>query len=310
MADPTYRAAQPGEFFCPAGGKCCETKSSSSVSRKHSSDALSLRPAGRSTALDNQSPGGSCGGQTPFWTCAQAPSFYGCCNEDPCLNNSTCPEGKLEPAFWDRPDQYEYFKDLNILLSSTAPRSTSSPTPTTSSKPSSGSKVSGAVIGGAVGGSLAFIAIITAVVFLLCRRKRRNREQRSRSSSGGPMEENKPEAGELASPLSAAPPTYSWDANGNSPVQQRWVHNHASGHELPGEDSRDPHRSPYSELHSKSSLARIAELPGGTGVKELDTPEITPKPSHKEFENDMVKREYGLGLNTTQKESGEITGKR
>lgn len=21
MADPTYRAAQPGEFFCPAGGK-------------------------------------------------------------------------------------------------------------------------------------------------------------------------------------------------------------------------------------------------------------------------------------------------
>lgn len=225
------------------------------------------------------------------------------------MNNSTCPNGKLEPTYWDRPDQYEYFKDLNILLSSTAPRSTSVPSSNTTSSSGSGSKPSNAVIGGAVGGSLAFVAIIAAVVFLLWRRKRRNGKQGSRNSSS--LEQNKPEAGELASPLSAgtgtlnahgkyednsltnhetAPPTYSWDAAGNSPVQQPWAHSHTPGHEVAGEDSKDSPRSPFSELHSKSSLARIAELPGGTGAKELDTPDITPKPTHMEFGNDMAKR--------------------
>ena len=136
---------------------------------------------------------------------------WGCCNEDPCMNNSTCPDGKLEPTYWDRPDQYEYFKDLNILLSSTAPRSISSPTPSASSTTNSSSKPSGAVIGGAIGGSLTFVAIIAAVVFLLCRRKRRNRQQVSRNSAGEmntSMEGNKPEAGELASPLSVGTGTF------------------------------------------------------------------------------------------------------
>ena len=118
------------------------------------------------------------------------------------MNNSTCPQGKLEPTFWDRPDQFEYFKDLNILLSSTAPRSTSTPSPTASVTPSSGSKVSGAVIGGAVGGTLGFIAIVAAVVFLLCRRRRRNRKHASQNSSEAAdpsMVEQKPK--ELASPV-------------------------------------------------------------------------------------------------------------
>ena len=74
---------------------------------------------------------------------------------DPCMNNSTCPEGKLEPSYWDRPDPYEYFKALNILLASN----------TTS--PDNGSKPSGAVIAGAVVGSLGSIAIVIVAVFLL-----------------------------------------------------------------------------------------------------------------------------------------------
>lgn len=183
----------------------------------------SLRPAGRSTALDSQSPGGSCGGQTPFWTCEQAPTFWydhparlastfffnitliflanssrGCCNEDPCMNNSTCPEGKLEPTYWDRPDQYEYFKDLNVLLSSTAPRSTSSTSPS-SGTGAGGSSNRSAVIGGAVGGTLGFLILVGMVVFLLWRRKR---AARARDPSVSSMEENKP-AGELASPISS-----------------------------------------------------------------------------------------------------------
>lgn len=115
------------------------------------------------------------------------------------MNNSTCPEGKLEPTYWDRPDQYEYFKDLNILLSSTAPRSTSSASPPSSASSSGDSSNRGAVIGGAVGGTIGFHAIVGLVVFLLWRRKR---AARANDASVSSMEENKP-AGELASPIPA-----------------------------------------------------------------------------------------------------------
>ncbi|KAF3050988.1 hypothetical protein E8E11_011013 [Didymella keratinophila] len=288
MADPTYRAAQPGEFFCPAGGKwyMCETGTKfvgccMADPCTNGCHGDSLRPAGRSTALDSQSPGGSCGGQTPFWTCEQAPTFWGCCNEDPCMNNSTCPEGKLEPTYWDRPDQYEYFKDLNILLSSTAPRSTSSALPSSGSG-GGGSSNRSAVIGGAVGGTLGCLSIVGLVVFLLWRRKH---AARGTDPSVSSMEENKP-AGELASPISAgtAPPTYSWDVN--APPQQTWAHN---GPEVSGEDSKDSPRSPFTELHSKSSLARIAELPDAPAANELGTPEVTPRPSQISFGSDMAK---------------------
>lgn len=69
-------------------------------------------------------------------------------------------------------------------------------------------------------------------------------------------------------------PTYSWDINGTAPVQQTSTRNHP---EAPGEDSKDSPRSPFTELHSKSSLACIAELPGVTAANELDAPEITSK---------------------------------
>lgn len=107
-----------------------------------------------------------------------------------------------------------------------------------------------------------------------------------------------------------APPTYSWDAEGNYPVHQRWAHNHTSGHEVPGEDSKDSPRSPFSELQSKGSLAYIAELPGGTGAKELDTPEITPKLPHTEFGNDMAKLSSESGVETTCDEPRKSTERR
>ncbi|KAF3045051.1 hypothetical protein E8E12_006310 [Didymella heteroderae] len=200
------------------------------------------------------------------------------------MNNSTCPEGKLEPTYWDRPDQYEYFKDLNILLSSTAPRSTAAASPASGSG-NGGSSNRSAVIGGAVGGTLGLLASVGLVVFLLWRRKRATRAKDPSTSS---MEENKPEAGELASPISAgtAPPTYSLDLNGTTPLQQTWAHNHP---EVCGEDSKDSPRSPFTELHSKSSLARIAELPGAPAAKELGTPGITPKSSRTGFGGDMAK---------------------
>ncbi|KAF2631682.1 hypothetical protein BU25DRAFT_479271 [Macroventuria anomochaeta] len=295
MADPTYRAAQPGEFFCPAGGKWY-------VERTGSEARQTYKPqwSSRFSNLKDQV-------LTFSGICAKQGPNSGCCNEDPCMNNSTCPEGKLEPTYWDRPDQYEYFKHLNILLSSTAPQSTSTLLPTGFSSSSSGSKSLGAVIGGAVGVTLGFLVIVAAVVLLLWRRKRRNRKQ---DLSRPSMRENKPEAGELASPVSAGtvPPTYSWDVNGNPPVQQRWAHNHS---EVSGEDSKDSPRSLYTELHSESSLARIAELPGATAARELDTPDITPKPLQTSFEDDMAKQSHGLDIVTNaEEESRKSAGKR
>lgn len=126
------------------------------------------------------------------------------------MNNSTCPPGKLEPAFWDRPDQYYYFHDLNVALSSTVPEptafstasSTPSSSPTVTPSPTAApnpSKVSGAVIGGAVGGSLAFLLIIAAVVFLLCRRRRNKKSTELEPANTSVL----PKA-ELASPTTSA----------------------------------------------------------------------------------------------------------
>ena len=108
---------------------------------------------------------------------------------DPCMNNSTCPEEKLEPSYWDRPDQYEYFKALNILLASNTP------------SPNNGSKPSGAVIAGAIVGSLAFVAILIVAVCLLCRRYNHTQKQTG-SDPASAMEENNI-AGRLASSMSA-----------------------------------------------------------------------------------------------------------
>lgn len=149
-----------------------------------------LRPAGVSTAIYNQYPGGSCGGSTLFWTCLAEPTFWGCCNSNPCQNNSTCAVGQLEPTFMTRDDQIEYFGALNVLLSSTLPSATSSPsvsaTASLISAPSSSdtsAKISGAVIGGAIGGSIALLGIIGMVILFLCRRKRH--KQKSNDSDTG-----------------------------------------------------------------------------------------------------------------------------
>jgi len=178
-------------YVCETGTKfvgCCMSDPC-----QHACFGDALKPAGRNPRLNNISPGASCGGTTPFWTCSMAPTFYGCCNEDACMNNSTCPEGQLEPAFWDRPDQYYYFHDLNVALSSTVPAPTAfstavststpasdTPTPSASASPDG---VSGGVIGGAVGGSLAGLIIIAAVVFFLFRR-RRNKKANAEAEAG------------------------------------------------------------------------------------------------------------------------------
>ncbi|KAH7383745.1 hypothetical protein BKA66DRAFT_441269 [Pyrenochaeta sp. MPI-SDFR-AT-0127] len=221
MSENGYTPASPGDFFCPAGGKwyACETGTTfvgccTSDPCKNGCFGDSLRPAGVSPSIYTKYPGGTCGGNTDFWTCMNGPTFWGCCNSDPCKNNGTCTVGHLEPAFMNRTDQFDYFRALNHLLSSTTvPSSTARPSVSdvvatvnavtsatnsaaisaaisatggssssstgapTNSGSGSGSGVSGAVIGGAVGGGVALIAVIAIAVLFLCRRKRRKGKQ-------------------------------------------------------------------------------------------------------------------------------------
>jgi hypothetical protein len=134
------------------------------------------------------------------------PSFWGCCNANPCANNATCPAGKLEPAIMNRPAQIAYFGALNVLVSSIVPSATPSPsvivnaTSSTLSSAlfspsgslsaityppdSSPSSVSGAVIGGAVGGAIGLVAIVGLVIFFLCYRRRRTQKSNASEVTG------------------------------------------------------------------------------------------------------------------------------
>ena len=85
-----------------------------------------------------------------------------------------------------------------------------------------------------------------------------------------------------------APPTY-------SPAQQMWAHSQT---EVAGEDSKDPLRSPFTEVESKSSPAAIAELPTGFDATELDATDVTHKPSQTEL---------GVGVEKQASELGEKT---
>ncbi|KAL1793989.1 hypothetical protein ACET3X_007410 [Alternaria dauci] len=310
MADPSYTAAKPGDFFCPSGGTwyACETGTKflgccMSDPCVHGCFGDMLRPAGRSSSLYNLSPGGSCGGNTPMWTCNMAPTFWGCCNEDPCMNNSTCPEGELEPSFWDRPDQYYYFHDLNVALSSTVPAATafSTASSTSTTPPSetsstaaaaSPSKVSSAVIGGAVGGSVGFLIIIAAIVFFLWRR-RRNQKQKTVETEAASTSVI-PKA-ELASPTSPSgfspPPTYSWDHAGPN-SQPVWAHYQMGHQELAGDTTR-------AELCSPSGSGP-AELHGDSEARELESPQNSPEVAQGTFVHDTSKQQaHGLGVSVT-----------
>lgn len=78
---------------------------------------------------------------------------------------------------------------------------------------------------------------------------------------------------------------------------------------MPGEDSKDNPRSPYAELHSKSSLPHIAELPGGLVATELDAPEFAPKLPGFAFDDD-VEKQPPIAEDENQKESRKSTEKR
>ncbi|KAF1847962.1 uncharacterized protein K460DRAFT_414603 [Cucurbitaria berberidis CBS 394.84] len=301
MTENTYTPAAPGDFFCPAGGTWYACQTGTKFIGCCTSDPCGtgcfgerLRPAGVSTKIYDQYPGGSCGGNTDFWTCLTEPTFWGCCNSDPCKNNSTCAVGHLEPTFMKRPDQIEYFGALNVLLSSTIP-STSSPSATATaslvpppSNSGSSTKVSGAVIGGAVGGAVALVGIIGVVIFCLCYRKKRKQNLDSGGAGAHTrLASDKYSDVPTSSPQFSGyspPPTYSYESQAFSGIPQ----------ELPAESANNR----YSELPAQTAAHRFSELPAGaTEPRELESPEVTPRLAQTEFASDAAKRlAQGLGL--------------
>ncbi|KAI4656162.1 hypothetical protein J4E93_000881 [Alternaria ventricosa] len=213
------------------------------------------------------------------------------------MNNSTCPEGQLEPAFWDRPDQYYYFHDLNVALSSTVPAPTAfstavstsapasnTPTPSASASPDG---VSGRVIGGAVGGSLAGLIIIATVVFFLFRRRRNKKANAEAEAANGQVI---PKA-ELASPTTTTgfapsngfspPPTYSWDTSGHG---QKWTQHHIGTGEMMGDTRNREVNAKCADSHGP------AELYGALPAGELESPEYIPKVAQGKSAHDTSKQ--------------------
>jgi hypothetical protein len=307
MTEPKYLDAIPGDFFCPAGGNwyACET-GTKFVGCCLSNPCINhcvgdqLRPAGFSSRVYNQSPGGTCGGVTPFWTCTAGSTFWGCCNKDPCANHAVCPVGQLEPTVMGRPDQLEYFGALNSLMTNATSSASPSATPRTTDASSSGG-VSGAVIGGAVGGAVALLAIIGVLIFFLCRRRRRKQSPPGGAEVGGHegtavMQQRKgayapasPQAGGLS-----PPPMYSSEQHAYYQGPQ----------ELPAEHSGSSAVNRYSELEGQGVMSRFSELPNtGAQPSELESPHASPKPAQMEFVPKQA-TQSGNGLGVMMGEEG------
>ncbi|CAN9429425.1 unnamed protein product [Alternaria alternata] len=233
-----------------------------------------------------------------------APTFWGCCNEDPCMNNSTCPQGELEPSFWDRPDQYYYFHDLNVALSSSIPTTTAFSTASSISSASSDtssitaiaspSGTSSAVIGGAVGGSLAFLIIIAAIVFFLWHQRRNQKRKSTEMEAANTLVIPK---AELASPTTPSGFSrhlrHTLGPHSGQNLQQKWAHYHTGRQELGGDTTR-------AELYSPSAN-KPAELPGSAEVGELESPQNTPEVAQGAFAHDTTKQQaHGLGVSVAQ----------
>ncbi|KAH8708615.1 hypothetical protein GQ44DRAFT_776984 [Phaeosphaeriaceae sp. PMI808] len=310
MAEDNYSPAAPGDFFCPAGGTWYACQTGTNFIGCCTSDPCGtgcfgdrLRPVGVSTTIYNKYPGGTCGGNTPFWTCMAGPTFWGCCNSDPCKNNSTCSVGNLEPAFMTRPDQIKYFGALNVLLSSTVPSIISSATSLlpvsetasgspASTLPSSPSKVSSAIIGGAVGGAVVLLGMIGVVIFFLCRRRRR----RQKSENGEAKLIDKSSTEQPLSPElggNSPPPAYSHEHQSfphsestttNHIHLKQWSYKRIVPQELPTEYADMSTSNRYSELPAQTTFHRLSELPAGaTRLSELESPLVSPQPPQTDF---------------------------
>jgi len=188
---------------CPDGGQffictnivpggfvgCCNT---ANACTKQGCGSASLEPAGWDlTALNgtiwNQLSDQKCDMPKTFYSCnLTQPSFWGCCNSDPCRNNGVCPTEDLEPAsLGANPFGWNFFT-VNNASSQPSGVSTgismttgSSNIPTTSDSAvvngiTQSSTNVGAIAGGVVGGVILLLAIVAGI--WLCRKKRASRQ--------------------------------------------------------------------------------------------------------------------------------------
>ncbi|KAF2687429.1 hypothetical protein K458DRAFT_386249 [Lentithecium fluviatile CBS 122367] len=214
-------------------------------------------------------PDAGCGTGSNFFTCvsgsasdpaASRKTFWGCCKTNPCEQQTECPSGDLVPAFMSTDKQFEVYTGEKSEASPVA-----SPTPVPSGDAGAGKSHTGVIVGGVVGGAVAIVAIVSLLIFFLCRRRRaRSRAGTPEMAETGPGGEKS--AAYTGSPTAdEAPPTYS-SPNPNmhpsslSPIPGHKYHQADQRvHELPVElPSSSTQR--YSELPADSQTSKIAEL--------------------------------------------------
>jgi hypothetical protein len=102
---------------------------------------------------------------------------------------------------------------------------------------------------------------------------------------------------------------YSWDPSGRHPNEQQWAHNQTSLQELSGENQDPTSGNRFSELQGQPAVHRLSELPAGaTEPRELESPEVTPKPTQTEFAPNRARQpRQSLGL-TVEEAAGRRQG--
>jgi len=181
---------------CPNGGQffiCTDIVPGGFVGCCNTPDACTAQGCGSGglepASFDNTALGGTiwndlhdqkCDNPPTFYSCnGTNPTFWGCCNSDPCHNNGVCPSVDLEPAHLGSNPFDWYFFTVNNASSPSSGVSTGISTATgsavLSSMPQSKSSTNvGAIAGGVVGGVILLLAVVAGIWW--CMKKRSSRQ--------------------------------------------------------------------------------------------------------------------------------------
>lgn len=176
--DPTCKDDGAKWYACPATSSnrspfvgCCKTDpctiSGCAVGN--------LAPASFNASAYGTMPDPSCGAASTFHSCVNIPkndtTFWGCCKTDACsAEGMKCPKGDLTAAVLDTASlQQAYSKDGKAQSED-------------ADTDAAGHSHTGVIVGSAVGGGVAIVAIIAILVYCLFK-KRRGKSRRGSSSS-------------------------------------------------------------------------------------------------------------------------------
>ncbi|KAJ4305054.1 hypothetical protein N0V90_000584 [Kalmusia sp. IMI 367209] len=231
-----------------------------------------LTPVSFNASAYGSLPDPSCGAASTFYSCINMPkndtTFWGCCKSDPCNHqdnpdDKSCPKGDLTPAVLDNANQQSAYGASEDGAKQVEGEGSHSHT--------------GVIIGGAVGGGVAIVAIIAILIFCLCKRRRaRSRRGSMSSKTGIPVGEK---TDYRHSAYSEAPPMYDSPKPPHSlfPAAAFGQHQYtqvaqSTPQELPADFTAGPVQR-YSELPAEAHAVQVNQAP-----VEMESPVPSPRP--------------------------------